>query len=599
MRTGRVRAPRPRQRGAVAPPPAATRPAQAVQLLTRHLRDDDLVAFARDAVPPALHAQLETAWREGRTRWPLDELPFDDRLPAMLARWPRPMPDAHLQRGFDRQFASAPRCRSSAAAASLGLFGAQYIADQGDYSDDERAALRAADRRPRSRWGGAGAAVRRSAAHAGDRVARRRRARRRPASTADFAHAGMDESLRRIGAFERVVKQVLAGYGLDLDADLAGMRVSLAAADRRHRAGAHALPLRRQRHRHRGVGAAHRRPLVPARTSCATPRPPCAGAGAGHRPLRRASDGRGGPWAIMPADAHPADPALRGAVRHPVAARRPSQRPRAPTVDADARWPAADRRSVADAAPQREGALPPYAPPLVGTPAGQAARAVDRAEHRAAVAAAADRRAPGLLRARGLRPVQRADPRARLPRSRPAVAAAPAAGRSAGPQARLRRAVAAQRRQHAQPRCAARDRTSRRRQCKTAFRIRWRGCSRRIAPIRRWTCSWCRCRSSSAARRTRTAAGSRCCSRRTGRWSAASAACSRSCSTAATRWCGSPRRSALRADRRGRPADPERTVRKLSRVLRTHFNRIRAAIIGPDLSTRRLLIDKVLCVRTR
>ena len=38
----------------------------------------------------------------------------------------------------------------------------------------------------------------------------------------------------------------------------------------------------------------------------------------------------------------------------------------------------------------------------------------------------------------------------------------------------------------------------------------------------------------------------------------------------------------------------ERIVRKLSRVLRTHFNRIREAVIGPDLSTRRLLIDKVL-----
>ena len=40
--------------------------------------------------------------------------------------------------------------------------------------------------------------------------------------------------------------------------------------------------------------------------------------------------------------------------------------------------------------------------------------------------------------------------------------------------------------------------------------------------------------------------------------------------------------------------DPERTVRKLSRVLRTHFRRIREAVIGPDLSTRRLLADKVL-----
>lgn len=44
----------------------------------------------------------------------------------------------------------------------------------------------------------------------------------------------------------------------------------------------------------------------------------------------------------------------------------------------------------------------------------------------------------------------------------------------------------------------------------------------------------------------------------------------------------------------GEGLDEERTVRKLSRLLRTHFNRIREAVIGPDLSTRRMLIDKVL-----
>ena len=38
----------------------------------------------------------------------------------------------------------------------------------------------------------------------------------------------------------------------------------------------------------------------------------------------------------------------------------------------------------------------------------------------------------------------------------------------------------------------------------------------------------------------------------------------------------------------------ERSVRKTSRVLRAHFHRIRAAVIGPDLSTRRLLVDRVL-----
>ncbi len=50
-----------------------------------------------------------------------------------------------------------------------------------------------------------------------------------------------------------------------------------------------------------------------------------------------------------------------------------------------------------------------------------------------------------------------------------------------------------------------------------------------------------------------------------------------------------PLRTALAED-----LPPERTVRKLSRVLRVHFARIRAAVIGPDLSHRRILVDKLL-----
>lgn len=38
----------------------------------------------------------------------------------------------------------------------------------------------------------------------------------------------------------------------------------------------------------------------------------------------------------------------------------------------------------------------------------------------------------------------------------------------------------------------------------------------------------------------------------------------------------------------------ETTVRKISRVLRAHFRRIRTAVIGPDLSHRRTLVDSVL-----
>jgi glycerol-3-phosphate O-acyltransferase len=41
-------------------------------------------------------------------------------------------------------------------------------------------------------------------------------------------------------------------------------------------------------------------------------------------------------------------------------------------------------------------------------------------------------------------------------------------------------------------------------------------------------------------------------------------------------------------------ARPERFARKVARVLRTHFRRIRAAVIGPDLSHRRTVVDSVL-----
>jgi glycerol-3-phosphate O-acyltransferase len=39
---------------------------------------------------------------------------------------------------------------------------------------------------------------------------------------------------------------------------------------------------------------------------------------------------------------------------------------------------------------------------------------------------------------------------------------------------------------------------------------------------------------------------------------------------------------------------PERLTRKIARVLRTHFRHIRAAVIGPDLSHRRTVVDAVL-----
>lgn len=206
-------------------PTAATRPAQAVQLLTRHLRDNDLAAFARDAVPPALHAQLQAAWQQGRTRWPLDELPFDDRLPGLLSTLAAPGAETRLQHGFDQQFAGAgPQIRG--AAVSLGLFGAQYIQRQGDYSDDERQhyaqLIQAA-----SRWGMRAPLADRGRAHRAILDLTSSARRTDLAAPGVFRRLGMDDSLRRMGAFAAAFKQALQPYGLDLDASLDAMRVTL------------------------------------------------------------------------------------------------------------------------------------------------------------------------------------------------------------------------------------------------------------------------------------------------------------------------------------------------------------------------------------
>jgi len=200
-------------------------PAQVVRQLTAHLRHNDFEAFARDAVPPELHAQLDVAWREGRTRWPLDELPFGSRLPGMLDSLAEPGSETRLLRIFDRQFAGATSELRSAASA-LGVFGTQYISNEGDYSEDERqhyAQLIAAT----AQWAmRAPLADRERAVAAIPKLAAAAR-RTGLTSKAAFRNAGIDGGLRRMGPFAATFKQVLASYGLRVDADLATLEATL------------------------------------------------------------------------------------------------------------------------------------------------------------------------------------------------------------------------------------------------------------------------------------------------------------------------------------------------------------------------------------
>ena len=206
-------------------PGTAAGPVQAVALLSRHLRDNDLQAFARDAVPPPLRPQLDAAWRAGRTRWPLDELPFDRKIPGVLAMLSADKADAALRRSFDRQFANA-NTEIRAAASALGMFGVKFLQSDDTLSAEERAHY-AQLVSAMSAWG--------AKAKLGDpkrgrgAIARMTLAARQTGlrGEADFAQFGIDGSLRRLTPVIAALKDTLRSYDLDLDDSLDAMTLSL------------------------------------------------------------------------------------------------------------------------------------------------------------------------------------------------------------------------------------------------------------------------------------------------------------------------------------------------------------------------------------
>lgn len=212
-----------------APARPATRPVDAVHVLAARLLARDGAGFARLAVPPGLHAQLAAGWQAGTTRWPLDELPLDARIPAMLAALQAPEAEQALMRTFRRQFARADRDIDQAIR-TLVLFGGEYVRKEADYNDAERDhvlqaiaalgdwALAAPFADPARAQPFFLALVR-----AGTRSGIDARA-----GPNALAAVGMQPSLERLSAFFAVLLgQLNRHYGLDLDASLRGLRVSL------------------------------------------------------------------------------------------------------------------------------------------------------------------------------------------------------------------------------------------------------------------------------------------------------------------------------------------------------------------------------------
>ena len=143
----------------------------------------------------------------------------------MLAALSAPDAEKTLQRSFDRQFARQDRDLKEAAR-TLGLFGVQYVKNEGDYTQEERdhyaqviAAL--------GEW--AQQAPLGDPSLARTTLSRLAPAARRSGLTTEQAlsDAGMTGSLRRLTPFFIEAKATFARYGLPLDTTFADLRTGL------------------------------------------------------------------------------------------------------------------------------------------------------------------------------------------------------------------------------------------------------------------------------------------------------------------------------------------------------------------------------------
>lgn len=204
---------------------AHSEPANAVKQLAILLQANDLVGYARNMVSADQYVRLELAWREGRSRWPLSELPLSAELPSLLTTLSHPDAEKSLLNAFDSHLAGQnDGIRQTAQ--SLGLFGVQYLRSQSGYDPQLRAhyvqwvtAL--------SSWAAAAPLGERK--HAQVAIDSLTAAVRASAldSEAALQAAGMEESLRRLGPVLAALKKVLDSYGLPLDSSLDQMQTSL------------------------------------------------------------------------------------------------------------------------------------------------------------------------------------------------------------------------------------------------------------------------------------------------------------------------------------------------------------------------------------
>lgn len=207
----------------------ASKPVEAINVLRDRLLARDGAGFAHLAVPSALHARLVEGWRQGHTRWPLEELPLDAKLPKMLAALQEKNAESKLMTTFRRQFASADRDIDQAIR-TLVLFGGEYVQKEADYTPEEREHTAQAI----AALGGWGLAApfsdpkRAQPFFAALVAAAQRSGIEGKAGNKAYATLGMDASLNRLSPFiATLLAQLRTQYGLDVDAALRSIEVRL------------------------------------------------------------------------------------------------------------------------------------------------------------------------------------------------------------------------------------------------------------------------------------------------------------------------------------------------------------------------------------
>jgi len=200
-------------------------PAAAIHRLADHLRNDDLSAYAKAAVPARQYAELERAWAQGYSRWPLTEFPFSDHLPDVLASLSAENAPEQLKTAFRSQIAEeAEGLRSTAQ--FIGLWARLYLRQHEAYTPNERAHYQQIVT-ALTDW--VQIAPLTDPWRANTVIARLTAAARSSALDSDQAlqKTGMSLSLIRLRPSFAAFKQALAEYGLSLNDTLAGLRTEL------------------------------------------------------------------------------------------------------------------------------------------------------------------------------------------------------------------------------------------------------------------------------------------------------------------------------------------------------------------------------------